>query len=717
MFFRSSPFRFISIFLLALTILSFVGKTFAQLDPTFGTNGVVSTALGGAGTTLADFVLPDGKILVVAVAKISNQQKTFFFRYNSDGTPDSSYGTNGKVQLSIPFITPNSAQISRAVRQSDGKIVIAGYDYSLGVQKPLMARFNEDGTVDTTFAGGSGISRPNISQSDDVRFSSLIIQPDGKILLTGGLELSSNTQYLFLMRYQLNGSVDTSFGSGGGGFIIHNSLGIEPYDEGGGEYLFLQSNGKIIVGVVSTIGSGSSEIRRFNTDGTADNSFTAVNLDSRTLFVQPDDKILVGSQFSKTEAVAQTHTDSRISRYNADGAVDTGFGTNGQVSFDVASYSDDSPRGLQVMPDGQILVALNVEIQPNRSIYRGRYWVALARLSPNGAVNGKFLVASMGDNLTSYIKVLPDGKILTALRGSLSSTFGGVGLVRVTGVPLQNYLFHSIPFYFGNYPGTNPSFYRPSTNSFFFGAVNNVINTGFAPGDILAPADFIGGLGYNLAYFRPSNGTWYIVEGLAPIQNIRTVRWGADGDIPAPADYNGDGKADPAVFRPSDGNWYIYHIADGSYSIVHWGTNGDKPVPGDYDGDGIYDRAVFRPSTGEWWILRSSDYGYTRVTFGLEGDIPVQEDYDGDGKFDIAVYRPSNGIWYRINSSDISFFAYQWGIPGDIPVPGNYDTDQKANVAVWRPSNGTWYIVNPDYNSMFTIAWGMNGDRPLPGKY
>lgn len=724
MFFRSSRFTSISIFLLALIILPFTGKVYAQLDPTFGTNGIVTAALGTEDAMLANFVLPDGKILVAAVAKINGQQKTFFIKYNSDGTPDSAYGPNGTVQLPIPYLNPTRGAIIRAARQPDGKIVIVGYDYLNNIQRALVARFNEDGTLDTTFAGGSGISRPNLSINGDSQFYSVIIQPDGKILIAGGAEFSSSTYPNFcLMRYLSNGSVDTGFGTTGPGFIVHTSITFPSLE--GGEFLYLQSNGKIIVGNMEERVNGPADtdafVRRYNADGTVDSSFTVLNFpgasELQAVFVQPDDKILVGSQVSKTELLERVHNGSRITRYNADGSPDSGFGNAGQISPDIANYQNDFPKGFQVLPDGHILVAYSVSIGPNRSIYRGK-WLAIVRISPTGAVNGKFLAASTGDNFVSYITVLTDGKILTSVSGRGWNNADGVKLVRAAGVPLKNYVFHANPFDFpAGSNSTDIAVYRPGDNRFhFYPSID--LNTNPAPGDVIAPADYIGDFACELAYFRPSTGTWYIVRSFwGSGQDVLTVRWGAAGDIPVPGDFNGDGKADPAVFRPSEGIWYIYHIADGSYTILKWGIDGDEPVVGDYDGDGTDDIAVFRPSTGDWWILRSSDGGYSSVHFGMTGDIPVQEDYDGDGKFDIAVYRPSTGIWYRINSSDISFSAFQWGLPGDIPVPGNYDNDQKANVAVWRPANGTWYIVNPDYASMMFYTWGTDGDIPLPAKY
>jgi len=134
------------------------------------------------------------------------------------------------------------------------------------------------------------------------------------------------------------------------------------------------------------------------------------------------------------------------------------------------------------------------------------------------------------------------------------------------------------------------------------------------------------------------------------------------------SDFDGDGTSDFAVFRPSIGTWFVLNSGSNTFSGIQFGQNGDLPVDGDFDGDGRNDVAVFRPSVGSWFILRSSTNEFQAVQFGQNGDKPVAGDYDKDGKTDIAVWRPSAGTYFRLNSSNGQFQATQFGANGDIPI-------------------------------------------------
>ncbi len=134
------------------------------------------------------------------------------------------------------------------------------------------------------------------------------------------------------------------------------------------------------------------------------------------------------------------------------------------------------------------------------------------------------------------------------------------------------------------------------------------------------------------------------------------------------ADFDGDGRTDVSVFRPSDGTWYVMQSGTNTFRAQPFGSSGDKIVPGDYDGDGRIDLGVFRPSDGNWFVRRSSDNTVSITNWGLGSDKPVPGDYDGDGRTDIAVFR--DGVWYIIQSSNGAANYQYFGLGTDIPIAG-----------------------------------------------
>ncbi len=239
------------------------------------------------------------------------------------------------------------------------------------------------------------------------------------------------------------------------------------------------------------------------------------------------------------------------------------------------------------------------------------------------------------------------------------------------------------PSDFDNDQSTDISLFRPSNGSWHI--LNRVAIHYGLPGDIPVAADYNGDGQADVAVFRPSQGRWYV-------KDLFTRSWGLPGDIPLPCDFDGDGDADLAVYRPSQGRWSIY--GQGTY---YWGLEGDIPVPADYDGDGMCEIATYRPSNGGWYV-----YGSPVRYYGLENDLPVPADYNGDGMAEMAVFRPSESRWYVEG-----LFQRYWGLTGDIPVPGNYDGDGDTDIAVYRPAQGRWYIL-----AQFNRYFGLAGDFP-----
>jgi len=179
------------------------------LDPTFGTGGKVTTDFAGAGDGAAAIaVQPDGKLVVAGVATINGNSAFALARYNSNGALDLSFGTGGKSTTDFGGRFERATSVAL---QGDGKIVVAGGSVIALFNDFAVARFNSNGTLDTSFGtGGKVLTDFGVSAEAD----SVIVQLDGKIVVAG--EANINGGYNFeLVRYNSNGTLDASFGTSG----------------------------------------------------------------------------------------------------------------------------------------------------------------------------------------------------------------------------------------------------------------------------------------------------------------------------------------------------------------------------------------------------------------------------------------------------------------------------------------------------------------------
>ncbi len=257
----------------------------------------------------------------------------------------------------------------------------------------------------------------------------------------------------------------------------------------------------------------------------------------------------------------------------------------------------------------------------------------------------------------------------------------------------------------------------PTLSKEFLYAGSRLVAVEDANANAAPPAD--------LAVWRPSNGTFYVLGGPNSAQTFS--QWGTNGDVPVPGDFDGDSKTDFSIYRPTTGVWWIVKSTDNSYYSVQFGAvctqssgaNGcDKVAPADYDGDGKTDAAVFRPDNGTWYILQSgSGNSFYSQQFGLATDLPAPADYDGDGKADIGVWRDSNKTFYSNGSSNnqLAVSGEQLAVSGSKPISDDYDGDGRADYAIRSGNN--WVIKNSSTNQTQTIAWQQSTDIAVQNDY
>ncbi len=359
-----------------------------SLDTTFGasTGYVVTDFLSGSDEARDVLVLSNGKILVVGHSYVGGNFDLALAQYNADGSPDVSFG--GGTGKALSGIADDDTGYALAI-QSDGKILVGG-GTSLDF---LLARFNANGTLDTSFGTGGRVTTDFAINADFAR--SLIVQPDGKIILAGRAYSASTWTDFAVARYHSNGTLDTSF-NGTGKVMI--DLGANVQDDG--YAVALQNDGQLLItGWSQAGGTADLALIRLTAAGTLDSSFgtagkviTPVGSGSDfglDVKVQADGKVLVSGY------AYASGNDFIIVRYNTDGTLDTGFGTSGKVVTNFSGSSDDRSTRMFLQGDGKIVLA-------GGTTQGGIYDLAIARYNSDGSPDVTFNATNTLGGTRSY---------------------------------------------------------------------------------------------------------------------------------------------------------------------------------------------------------------------------------------------------------------------------------------------------------------------------
>ncbi|HKS54035.1 MAG TPA: Calx-beta domain-containing protein [Steroidobacteraceae bacterium] len=381
------------------------------------------TALAGFGDETGMAIAPDGKIVMVGGKFID----FVLARFNADGTVDTDFGVDGKVTTDLAG--GFAQERARAVAiQPDGKIVVAGEAaMASGDLAVALVRYNADGTLDTTFGTGGKVFGSMVGRAFDVA-----VLPDGRIVIAGDSPVANNPNDFgdfLLARFQANGLLDTTFGTLGS--VVHDMSSRTDLARN----IVVQPNGALVVSG-DPFGSDPARrtsVARYDADGHLDATFAgggklvlAGAYVGRGLALQNDGRlVLVGTV--PVLNVQNDFTHFAVMRLNADGTFDDSFGDSGMTSTSITGLTDVA-HAVVVQADGKIVVAGEGNlINPNFAVVR---YDRNGDLDTSFAVNGKLVVDFAGlEDRAENVGLQSDGKIIAG--GLETGRAAGYGVIRV----------------------------------------------------------------------------------------------------------------------------------------------------------------------------------------------------------------------------------------------------------------------------------------------
>jgi uncharacterized delta-60 repeat protein len=355
-------------------------NTDGTLDLTFGRGGKVRTDFPGLAAVPSSVVIqPDGKIVVAggAFPLFTFAGNFEVVRYNSNGLLDKSFGDGGIVTTTFP----EGSYASDVALQADGKIIAAGtvfVDFIIGDSSDTdfaLARYNSDGTPDTTFGGGGQVMTDFVGMEDDA--FSVLIQPDGKIVAVGSANDAATNYDFAAARYLSNGTIDSTFGVAG---KVRTDFGDQNFDRA--RSAALQSDGKIVAAGFAISHNGGVQnfaVARYTSAGLLDTTFSndgKTQIDfgdccqsANKVLLQSDGKIITVG-YANTE---DSDSDFLLARLTATGSLDSTFGVGGEVRTSFGDLNGGA-NGAALQSDGKIVA---VGFQATFTTVRAQF--ALAR--------------------------------------------------------------------------------------------------------------------------------------------------------------------------------------------------------------------------------------------------------------------------------------------------------------------------------------------------
>lgn len=376
-------------------IISFSFAQAGTPDSSFGVNGNVVLTDGLTGQSVA--LQTDGKLIIAGykMVYIEYVYRIFLvYRLLPNGVPDSSFGINGKTEFKLEGV--HDCFVGDVKIQEDQKIIVGGTAFRLDDVDFCLFRLNQNGSIDSTF-GTNGQVITNVRVGAEDVLNNLNIQDDGKILASGASYGQSG-----FSRYNIDGSLDTTFGTNG---IIYSALNWEA----------------------------------FSSRTLSDRKFIAVSVDS------------------KNRDPYYGYTDFSAVKYLSSGKIDSSFGKNGVTDVDFAE-NRDVPKSMAVLGNGDILIGGN-------AFYENAFFPAMTKLKSNGVIDSSFgsfgrakLNFGVGEVISSIV-VQTDEKIVIVVSdirggsllisrllkdGNIDSSFGVAGAININLTSLNGLLNYNL---------------------------------------------------------------------------------------------------------------------------------------------------------------------------------------------------------------------------------------------------------------------------------
>jgi uncharacterized delta-60 repeat protein len=692
-----------------------------SLDITFDGDGRVVTDFSGSDEDAYAIALqPDGKIIVVGATYNTSTRNDFAVaRYNTDGSLDSTFGGDGRVTTDI---MGHVDYASGVVLQADNKIVVAGYSWNGSTYDFTLARYNPDGSLDSGFDGDGKVST-DFGRSD---YAYAIIRTGDKLVVAGKASNGSNDDFA-LARYNADGSLDTSFGTLGK--VMTDFLsGLDR-----GRALLQQADGKLVVTGWAVDGTNyNMALARYNVDGSLDDSFNG-NGKVMTDFAGGADYAYGIALDTGNKLVVAGYTlfagdnDFALARYNADGSLDTSFDVDGMVTTDFNDLSDYG-YALARQVDGKLVVAGNVTTIAGTDL-------ALARYDTNGSLDASFdedgrVVTNLfgSSDQGQAILMQPDGKLV--LVGSVDEGRGtdfGIARYYSNGTPDASFDFDGRLSTdingFDDY--AYAAAVQPDGRLVVAGAANNGLYDDFAlvrynpngsldetfGGDGIVITDYASYVDQIYAILVQPDGKLVVAGQVETASSLdfALARYNSDGSLDtsfgsngwAVTDFSGGNDCVRAIVQQLDGKLVVAGYADEetdySFAVARYSANGI--LDNTFDGDG---RVVTEFSGGDdlayaitlqadskivvvGWTFNgvNNDFALARYNTNgsldstFDGDGRVTTDLSGSNDYLTAVGMQPNGkimvggLAYTANGYDFTLARYH--------INGSLDTDFSEN--------------------------------------